>query len=47
MDLNNITMDDLKAKFAAFDKKHLIKFGMIWIYNSFYNYLLRNFKSNG
>ena len=24
MDLNNITMDDLKAKFAAFDKKTLI-----------------------
>ena len=28
MDLNNITMDDLKAKFAAFDKKTLIKFGI-------------------
>ena len=36
MDLNNITMDDLKAKFAAFDKKTLIKFGIgIRIYNSF------------
>ena len=28
MDLNNITMDDLKAKSAAFDKKTLIKFGI-------------------
>ena len=28
MDLNNITMDDLKAKLAAFDKKTLIKFGI-------------------
>jgi len=28
MDLNNISMDDLKAKFAAFDKKTLIKFGI-------------------
>jgi len=28
MDLKNITMDDLKEKFAAFDKKTLIKF---WI----------------
>jgi len=27
MDLKNITMDDLKAKFAAIDKKTLIKFG--------------------
>ena len=28
MDLKNITMDDLKEKFAAFDKKTLIKFGI-------------------
>ena len=28
MDLNNITMDNLKEKFAAFDKKTLIKFGI-------------------
>ncbi len=28
MDLNNITMGDLKEKFAAFDKKTLIKFGI-------------------
>ena len=28
MDLNNIKLDDLKAKFAAFDKKTLIKFGI-------------------
>ena len=27
MDLKNITMDDLKAKFATIDKKTLIKFG--------------------
>ena len=28
MDLNNITMDDLKQKFQAIDKKTLIKFGI-------------------
>ena len=28
MDLKNITMDDLKEKLAAFDKKTLIKFGI-------------------
>ena len=28
MDLKNLTMDDLKEKFAAFDKKTLIKFGI-------------------
>ena len=28
MDLNNITMESLKEKFAAFDKKTLIKFGI-------------------
>jgi len=28
MDLKNITMSDLKEKFAAFDKKTLIKFGI-------------------
>ena len=28
MDLKNITVDDLKEKFAAFDKKTLIKFGI-------------------
>ena len=28
MDLKNMTMDDLKEKFAAFDKKTLIKFGI-------------------
>ena len=28
MDLKNITMDDLKEKFAAFDRKTLIKFGI-------------------
>jgi Tfp pilus assembly protein PilO len=28
MDLNNISMGDLKEKFAAFDKKTLIKFGI-------------------
>jgi Tfp pilus assembly protein PilO len=28
MDLKNITMDDLKEKFAAIDKKTLIKFGI-------------------
>ena len=28
MDLKNMTMDDLKDKFAAFDKKTLIKFGI-------------------
>ena len=28
MDLNNITMDDLKEKFQAIDKKTLIKFGI-------------------
>ena len=28
MDLNNITVDDLKEKFAAIDKKTLIKFGI-------------------
>ena len=27
MDLKNITMDDLKQKLAAVDKKTLIKFG--------------------
>ena len=27
MDLKNMTMDDLKAKFATIDKKTLIKFG--------------------
>ena len=28
MDLKNLTMDDLKEKFAAFDRKTLIKFGI-------------------
>ena len=28
MDLNNITVDDLKEKFSAIDKKTLIKFGI-------------------
>ena len=28
MDLKNITVEDLKEKFAAFDKKTLIKFGI-------------------
>ena len=28
MDLKNLTMEDLKEKFAAFDKKTLIKFGI-------------------
>ncbi len=28
MDLKNMTMDDLKEKFAAFDRKTLIKFGI-------------------
>ena len=28
MDLNNITVDSLKEKFAAFDRKTLIKFGI-------------------
>ncbi len=28
MDLNNITMESIKEKFAAFDKKTLIKFGI-------------------
>ena len=28
MDLNNITVDSLKEKFAAFDRKTLTKFGI-------------------
>ena len=28
MDLNNIKVEDLKEKFAAIDKKTLIKFGI-------------------
>ena len=28
MDLKNISVEDLKEKFAAFDKKTLIKFGI-------------------
>ena len=28
MDLKNLTMDDLKEKFAAFDRKTLIKSGI-------------------
>ncbi len=45
MDLKNMTMDDLKQKLAAVDKKTLIKFG--WSNNFIFNNLLCNFKSNG
>ena len=48
MDLKNITMDDLKEKLAAFDKKTLIKFGIgLWVNNFIFNNLLRYIKSNG
>ena len=47
MDLKNITVEDLKEKFAAFDKKTLIKFGIGMSYHSFPYNLFCNFKANG
>ena len=37
MDLKNMTMDDLKEKFAAFDRKTLIKFELDLVHLAFNN----------